>query len=262
MQKKTKTAPKTPKATKKTSAATTTVVPQKTKKFTMPPLFPPETTREDKLCLLSFLLGMILMASFFMIDFQVRSYIELRRWENRVLFALQNPDPSLYQDRAQRRTRQRPAAQPVKNACPPVLPRTAAFIESEYAPYGVKGDAEIKGSVCAALPAGIKCPENLSVFINPVTTYSKEWWTKHWAGKNALSPADKRANQYNVWTKADKNGMFEFDDLAAGSYYIGADACITFTPNQPCTKVRLGKQVTVKDEIKTDLDIVFQAPRQ
>lgn len=248
---------KTTKPTSKTTKATPKTAP---KKFAIPPLFPPETTREDKLCLLSFCLGMITMATFFIIDFQIRSYFEMRRWENRILYSLQQNERP--QPRAMHRGGRVMAVTPAKPAaCPPAQPRTAKFIDSEYAPYAQKGDAQIEGNICASFAKGVPCPQNVSVFVNPVTTYSTEWWNKHWTGRTALDKGDPRAMKYNVRVNAEKDGDFEFDDLAAGSYYVGADMCVTFTPGKPCVPVRLGKQITVKDDTKTTLDIVFRADK-
>lgn len=248
------------KASKPTTRTLSTLKQETKKKFSLPPLFPPETTREDKMCLLSFCLGMIAMASFFMIDFQIRSYIDMRRWEDRIIYNMQHRDTTAHRTQ-QMRAGRNVVKQSPNAACGDVLPRTAQFIESEYAPYGVKGDAEIKGSICDALPKGVKCPENVAVFINPVTTYSTEWWKKHWTGRNMISAADKRVAKYNVWTKTNEKGHFEFDDLAAGSYYIGANTCVVFDSAKPCVPVRLGKQISVKDEIKTPLEIVFRADK-
>lgn len=260
----------TPKKTKKTTTPAqkpakqtkTIITPAKEskKRFSLPPLFPPETTREDKLCLLSFCLGMIAMASFFVIDFQIRSYFEMRRWEDRVMYALQNHQ-SLNGHKMNARGGRVISRPAVKNTCPPIQPRKAAFIESEYAPYALKGDGEISGNFCDALPKGAKCPAKVSVFVNPVTTYSTEWWTRHWTGRTALSQGDPRALKYNTRVNTEPDGDFEFDNLAAGSYYVAADACVVLTAGKPCVPVRLGKKVTLKEDAKITLDLVFRADK-
>lgn len=55
----------------------------------VPPFFCESTTREDKLCLLSFCCGIILMASLFFADLFIRNYLESRRWEDQMLHTLQ-----------------------------------------------------------------------------------------------------------------------------------------------------------------------------
>lgn len=55
----------------------------------IPPFFPPETSREYKLCFFSFCCGLIVMAIFFLIDLHIRSYIEMKHMEKRLNYIVQ-----------------------------------------------------------------------------------------------------------------------------------------------------------------------------
>ena len=108
-----------------------------------------------------------------------------------------------------------------KSSCPEIkyVKREAPFIESEYAPYAGVGKAVIEGALCFPLEDGTeKCFENVDVFINPVTTYSNEWYNRGWAGTELLEKADERAVTYNKVVKSGKNGVFKFEGLKPGSY--------------------------------------------
>lgn len=220
-----------------------------------PPLFSKDVTKEDKIALLSFCLGMVVMTCFFILDLQIRNTLETQRVEERVLASLNRATLIQKQagvTQAKPKRTHRPTTQVQKQApvqCPPVWNRQATFNPEEYAPYDTVGTLTLSGNVCSVLPAGTKCPEHITVFINPQTTYSKEWWTKHWAGTHAISKTDPRALKYNKRVWADTNGAFTFEALPAGAYYIGAEVAAP-TPQKPCQRVRVGAEV-ILDQNKT-----------
>lgn len=246
---------------------TASVKPAKSVKWQekMPPLFTKDVTREDKISLLSFCLGMIVMTCFFILDFQVRSSIEMRHFENRAITTLsqaiaQQKQPiksRIHHNRRPVHHRALPAQKPVPQKKCAVWNRQAEFIPAEYAPYDKVGTLTLSGNVCAVLPAGTKCPSDITVFINPQTTYSHEWWTKHWAGTNAISKGDPRVLKYNKRVWADANGNFTFHALPAGSYYIGADMPAP-TKENPCKRVRVGAKLTLDKNKVADIQIVSQ----
>ena len=150
----------------------------------------------------------------------------------------------------------------VKKQVPPPLKlaeRKAAFIESEYAPYEGTGKAVIEGNACFELNDGTKkCFENADVFINPVTTYSDEWYNRGWAGKEFLAKADERAIKFNKMIKSGKDGAFKFEGLQPGSYYVGAMVCLPqAADSKKCSCTRFASKVTMKNRVKTTLKQVF-----
>ena len=145
-------------------------------------------------------------------------------------------------------------------ACPPPATRRVVFNEEEYKPYAKGGDAAIEGKLCLPLADGsTKCYNNASVFINPVTSYSNEWYSRGWAGKENLTRADDRAFLYNVMVKTDENGNYTFTNLAPGNYYIGASVCVPNSKTaKKCTYRRYAKKVQVTKLIKVNrLDQVY-----
>lgn len=143
--------------------------------------------------------------------------------------------------------------------CPPRVERKVVFNEAEYAPFAQGGDAVIEGALCVPLKDGsTKCLANTSVFINPVTSYSDEWYARAWAGRENLQIADERAFRYNITTQTDKNGRFKFENLKPGSYYVGAAVCVPEGKDSVrCQYTRFGTKVTMKRLVKTELKQVY-----
>ena len=148
-----------------------------------------------------------------------------------------------------------------KVARPPLklAERKATFVEAEYAPYAGTGKAVIEGQACFELADGNKkCFEDANVFINPVTTYSDEWYNRGWAGKEFLEKADARALPYNKMIKTGKDGYFKFEGLQPGSYYVGAMVCLPEAQDsKKCSCSRFASKVTMKNRVKTTLKQVY-----
>lgn len=99
--------------------------------------------------------------------------------------------------------------------------RQAQFVESEYAPYSQPGTGAIKGQAFMVTRGGMVVKAaGRKVWLNPVTSYSTEWWKENVLGNQALKPGDPRAAAYSRFAVADGDGNFEFTSLPAGSYYL------------------------------------------
>lgn len=111
-------------------------------------------------------------------------------------------------------------------ACVPLRsapqPRRASFIEAEYAPYGKEGSGTITGQAFLKTMGGdVKYGAGNTVFMNPVTSYSTEWFERAILAQESLEPSDPRCQPYTKSVIADGEGRFEFEGLPAGEYYIG-----------------------------------------
>ena len=154
--------------------------------------------------------------------------------------------------------------QPKQATCPALKlePRKAPFIEEEYAPYAGEGNAVIEGAACFELKDGTtKCFENADIFINPVTTYSDEWYSRHWVGNERLAQADERAVKYNKMIKTGKDGKYKFDKLKPGSYYVGFTYCMPEGKEEneakKCVCSRYAAKVKMKKLVRPTLKKVF-----
>lgn len=109
---------------------------------------------------------------------------------------------------------------------PPELPPVArmAFPEAEYQSIPdkrAKGECELRGQAFLRTRGGdVKKGAGSLVFLNPVTGYSREWWTYGYTLRQPLSPADPRLENYVRETQADADGRFTFRDVPRGDYFV------------------------------------------
>ncbi len=148
----------------------------------------------------------------------------------------------------------------MKKPMPQDAKRRIPFPEAEYVSYARPGDKIVAGNVCKSLPKGYICPDKIHVFANPVTSYSNEWYHRHWAGKEILEDPDRRAWWFHRSTKTNATGRFALTQLPAGVYYIGAELCARSAKNpqdRKCTPMRLAQKVHVyKDRMNVRLKVV------
>ncbi len=108
--------------------------------------------------------------------------------------------------------------------CQPIIkkyPRNAQFYEDEYNPYDKSGTGIIQGQAFLKTRGGdVKYGAGNIVTMNPVTSYSTEWFEFSVKKHIPLEEPDPRTLKYNRQTVADGEGRFEFNDLPAGEYYI------------------------------------------
>lgn len=101
------------------------------------------------------------------------------------------------------------------------IQRQASFILEEYLAYRESGTAIIKGQAFLRQKGGgIITAAGSIIYLNPVTSYSKEYFDLQIMKGLHLSEVDIRAIEYERTTVADINGNFEFHNLPAGEYYI------------------------------------------
>lgn len=103
-------------------------------------------------------------------------------------------------------------------------PRQTQFILEEYEPYGVLGTGVIEGQAFLWDDEGhLIYGAGKLVFMNPVTTYSTEWWERNVLDQIELEVSNDGRSLYYHWiTIADGFGQFRFEGLPPGQYYLGS----------------------------------------
>ena len=100
-------------------------------------------------------------------------------------------------------------------------PRHAQFNQDEYTSYGGFGTGIISGEVFLTTQGSdVKKAAGNKVFLNPVTTYSTEWFKRQIIGGQHLKEPDPRTFPYHHETVADSDGRFAFENLTLGDYYL------------------------------------------
>ncbi len=103
----------------------------------------------------------------------------------------------------------------------PPRPRHAQFEPAEYEPFKKPGSGSISGQAFLKTRGGdVKYGAGDPVHLNPVTTYSTEWWDRCVLGTENLEKSDSRAEATYKCATADGSGNFRFDHLPPGDYYV------------------------------------------
>lgn len=97
------------------------------------------------------------------------------------------------------------------------------FPENEYAQLIKEGRSTVKGQIFMKTVGGdVKYGAGEEVFLNPVTSYSKQWYEVNYLGRKPLSPkeSDSRLKDYMKIKQTNGSGQFEFKNIPAGEYYV------------------------------------------
>jgi hypothetical protein len=127
------------------------------------------------------------------------------------------------------------------------------FPEEEYSALNKIGNATVKGKIYAILPNGQRVyAKQTRLYLNPVTSYSTQWYKESYLGGAKMSKVDHRLFNYLKFTTSDNNGNFEFLNIPSGSYYlIGVIKCGTECGFAREKSIRVAKKINVLgDEVK------------
>lgn len=115
------------------------------------------------------------------------------------------------------------------------------FPIKEYHKLSKKGRATVKGKIYLDNNYGKKVyAKNTRLYLNPVTSYSKQWYEQSYLGGNKLTKADKRLYNYLKFTTSDENGNFSFYGIPSGEYYLIGSV------NHNNRKLRITSQINVQ----------------
>lgn len=102
-----------------------------------------------------------------------------------------------------------------------VYQRQAPFIEDEYLASAKAGTGKLTGQAFTKTRGGdVKYAAGNPIVLNPITTYSTEWFNVLVKQNIPMSTPDQRAFKYVRTVTADGMGNFEFTGLPAGEYYV------------------------------------------
>jgi hypothetical protein len=92
--------------------------------------------------------------------------------------------------------------------------------EYEKLPKIESGTAIVKGQAFLRTMIGeVRYAAGSEVMLNPITSYSRQWYTESYLPSRLIADADPRLWDYVVHTQADAEGRFEFRNVPAGEYY-------------------------------------------
>jgi hypothetical protein len=131
------------------------------------------------------------------------------------------------------------------------------FPESEYYRLARTGKGTVKGTIYVMdyydkriLGASTR------LYLNPITSYSEQWYQESYLGGYKMQAADPRLFNYLKFTASDKNGNFAFYGVPSGSYYlIGTVKCGEECGYDSMKNIRIATKVSVRGNQVVEQDL-------
>ena len=132
-----------------------------------------------------------------------------------------------------------------------------AFPESEYYRLARTGKGTVKGTIYVkdyydkrVLGASTR------LYLNPVTSYSEQWYQESYLGGYEMQEADPRLFNYLKFTASDQDGKFAFYGVPSGSYYlIGTVKCGEECGYDSMKNIRIATKVSVSGNQIVEQDL-------
>ena len=98
------------------------------------------------------------------------------------------------------------------------------FPVSEYRHLSKRGRSTVSGKVYITnrLTNDEIVKSKVKLWLNPVTSYSRQWYNEVYLGGNKLTKTDKRLFNYLKFTYSSSDGHFNFFGVPTGEYYLTA----------------------------------------
>ena len=121
------------------------------------------------------------------------------------------------------------------------------FPVGEYNALAKSGKGTIKGTIYVNSPTGQRVlGGGTRLYLNPVTSYSNQWYNDSYIAGNKMEKADSRLFNYLKFTAADSSGVYAFYGVPSGSYYlIGTVQCGTECGYDTPKSIRIATRVRV-----------------
>lgn len=132
-----------------------------------------------------------------------------------------------------------------------------AFPTAEYGRYAGVGKGTIKGSIYVKNSYGEKVlGKGTRLYLNPVTSYSNQWYNKSYIGGAKMEKADSRLFNYLKFTASNSSGIYAFYGVPSGSYYlIGTVQCGTECGYSSPKSIRIATRVSVSGNNIVEQDL-------
>ena len=147
------------------------------------------------------------------------------------------------------------------SACVPMTPPVSrmAFPENEYRALPKIGNAIVRGQAFLKTRGGdVKTAAGNEVILNPVTSYSLEWYEKSYLPSRPMDNSDPRILDYIMKQVADGSGRFTFKNVAPGEYFVTTDVTWEAPTGYQGALQHQGGKVTKRISVKNgdELDVI------
>ena len=132
-----------------------------------------------------------------------------------------------------------------------------SFPVSEYNRLAKTGKGTISGTIFVNDTYGKKIVgSGTRLYLNPVTSYSNQWYKASYIGGAKMQKADSRLFNYLRFTASDTKGKFAFYGVPSGSYYlIGTVKCGTECGYDTSKSIRIARKVSVSGNKIVEQDL-------
>jgi hypothetical protein len=138
------------------------------------------------------------------------------------------------------------------------------FPIEEYMALSKNGSGTVKGKVYLQGIYGEKViGKNTRLYLNPVTSYSNQWYEESYLGGEKMGKADPKLYNYLRFTSSNHKGSFAFYGVPSGQYYlIGTVKCKTACGYTESKVIRVATKVSVRNSqvVQQDLMRVMEVP--
>jgi len=88
--------------------------------------------------------------------------------------------------------------------------------------------------------------QNVKLYLNPITSYSRQWYEESYLGGYKMGKSDPRLFNYLKFTVSKGDGKFNFFGIASGDYYlVGTIKCAQECGYSTTTTIRLVKEISI-----------------
>jgi len=132
-----------------------------------------------------------------------------------------------------------------------------AFPSSEYYTLQKMGKGTVRGTIYMKDAYGKHIVgSGTRLYLNPLTSYSKQWYEESYLGGHEMKKADARLFNYLKFTASDSNGAFEFYGVPSGSYYlIGTVKCGQECGYDSVKNIRIATRVDIQGNQIVEKDL-------
>ncbi len=139
----------------------------------------------------------------------------------------------------------------------PQIIQRVAFPAGEYSALVRTGKGTIQGQIYLQDTYGKKVyGAKTRLYLNPVTSYSRQWYEQSYVNGRKMQKADSRLYNYLKFTASDDTGAFAFYGVPSGRYYlIGTVVCGAECGYANSKNVRIATEVFIQGNQILDRDL-------
>lgn len=101
------------------------------------------------------------------------------------------------------------------------LTKRVPFPQKEYQKLSLNGKSTVQGRIYIIDDYGDEIlGKNSRLYLNPITSYSNDWYKKSYIEGQKMQKADDRLFEYLRFTTSNDNGEFAFFGVPSGDYYL------------------------------------------